>query len=199
MLLPRGIFSAALSGNWHAVLAWLDGDAGRIDARDSEHGDTLLTAAALYGDEWLTSLLLQRGASVDLREAGGDTALMRAAHGGHAGVCGQLLLARARLDLVDAEGDTPLELVRRYDTSAGVASTRHAAVVELLTRTANARRALERLRRVAPLVGRWAIFLVRRLHEVIEAKYRPGGQGFEEARADFEAATRRQQQHATRD
>ena len=51
-------------------------------------------------------------------------------------------------------------------------------------RRARARRCLERLRRLAPLVDRWSLF-VRQLHT--EVSYRPGGQGAKRCRDEFEA------------
>ena len=77
---PEEVVEAAEQGG-EAVLAWLNGG-GRVDAtfaNEGASGFTLLMVAALFGHEWLAAALLQRGASVDLRNSKGRTALLAAA------------------------------------------------------------------------------------------------------------------------
>ena len=80
-MLPAAIVASAARGDEAAVSAWLDDDEHHdVDAREAEHGGTLLLAASNYGHAELVDLLLRRGATVDLAGRGGGTALMGAAH-----------------------------------------------------------------------------------------------------------------------
>ena len=65
--LPQVVWVAAKDGNALVVAAWLDGGGG-VDARSQECGGTsMLTVAAEGGHEAMVRMLLQRGASVNLR------------------------------------------------------------------------------------------------------------------------------------
>ena len=79
----KAILDAAITGDAHAVAAWLDGG-GDVDAGCAEfEGATVLIAAANEGDEAMVRMLLQRGASVNLQSPVSGTALMGAATFGH--------------------------------------------------------------------------------------------------------------------
>ena len=81
--LPEVLLRMATQGGVQAVAAWLD-EGGGVDARCAEHKDvTLLMSAAWGGQKAIVRMLLQRGASVNLRDSKGTTALMRAAADGH--------------------------------------------------------------------------------------------------------------------
>ena len=68
MSMRKAILDAAITGDAHAVAAWLDGG-GDVDAGCAEfEGATVLIAAANEGDEAMVRMLLQRGASVNLQD-----------------------------------------------------------------------------------------------------------------------------------
>ena len=97
--------------------------AADVDAREEEHGCTMLVAASFAGNEAMVAALLQRGASVNLQSSKGDTALMNASLLNHPAVVRQLLAAGADPALRDEEGETAADLAE---------SKGHAAVVALL-------------------------------------------------------------------
>ena len=100
MGVPEAMFLAAHKGEAQAVAAWLDGGGG-VDARCSEQDDdsTLLIAAAWGGQEAMVRMLLQRGASVNLRGPIGFTALIGAALQGYTTIVQALLDAKADASL----------------------------------------------------------------------------------------------------
>ena len=126
--LPHVVLCAAHEGSAHAVVAWLD-EGGGVDARCAEHDDrdtTLLMAAADGGHEAIVRMLLQRGASVNLRNSvasGGGTALMYAAVNGNTTIAQALLDAKADASLRINDGTTALMLAEHYT---------HAATAQLL-------------------------------------------------------------------
>jgi len=90
-------------------MEWLDGG-GRVDAMciDVDASDiTLLIAAAGLGHERLVAML-QRGASVDLKNSRGHTALMLTAGQGHERVVELLIRHGAEVNLQDNRGGTAL-------------------------------------------------------------------------------------------
>jgi len=116
--LPEAIFYAANAGAFHAVAGWLD-EGGGVDARCAEQDDeTLLMAAADGGHEAMVRMLLQRGASVDLRKPGGSTALMGAAALGHTTIVQALLDAKADASLRITNGTTALMLAEHQKHTA---------------------------------------------------------------------------------
>ena len=112
-------------------------------------GSVLLSSVwqLLWGvrsESQLVEVLLQRRAALDLQSDLGWTALMCAAASGRLAVVRRLLRAGARTDLRDRHGRrTALQIAERWDHAEEAALLRGA-------RSANARRALERWRRVAP-------------------------------------------------
>ena len=112
MTLRQTLSHAAFQGDARAVAAWLD-EGGSADARCAKRDDvTLLFAAAIGGQEAMVRMLLQRGASVDLRNSVGDTvggtALMVAAGLGNTTIVQELLDAKADASLQDKSGRTAL-------------------------------------------------------------------------------------------
>uniref|UniRef100_A0A7S3AT81 Uncharacterized protein n=1 Tax=Haptolina ericina TaxID=156174 RepID=A0A7S3AT81_9EUKA len=88
--LPDDLLSAAGKGDEVPITTWLD-SGGIVNARgehrpiaswDIRHcGITLLMEASLHGNEKLVSMLLDRGAAVQLQDIEGNTALHIVAHG----------------------------------------------------------------------------------------------------------------------
>jgi ankyrin repeat protein len=111
-------------GEEQAVAAWLDREGGGVDARCAEHGDaTLLMGAACVGQEAMVRTLLQRGASVNLRNSCGSTVLMGAAGLGHTTIVQALLDAKADASLQATDGRTALKAAEHQ---------KHAATAQLL-------------------------------------------------------------------
>ena len=110
--LPNYAFLVAGLGESQAVAAWLDeGGAwgGGVDAGCAEYDDgTLLMAATAGGHEAMVRMLLQRGASVNLRSSSGITALMGATIPGHTTIVQALLDAKADTARQNTRGDTAL-------------------------------------------------------------------------------------------
>ena len=97
--LPQAICLAVDEGDAQAVAAWLD-EGGGVDAHCAEHkGVTLLIAAANGEHEAMVRMLLQRGASVNLRDSHGGTALMSAVAKGRTIIVQALLDAKADASL----------------------------------------------------------------------------------------------------
>lgn len=134
MRLPDEIAAAAEAGDAAAVARWLDGDAARmpvrIDAREGQAKETLLMIASIEGHELLVTLLIGRGAALDLHDSDGRTALMGAALYGRLAVVDQLLLAGSQADLKDANSWT----ARRRAEAKG-----HDAIAQLLRRGSRGR------------------------------------------------------------
>eukprot|EP00964_Phaeocystis_antarctica_P032979 scaffold18681_cov63-Phaeocystis_antarctica.AAC.3 len=106
--LPKPVLGAAVEGDAQAVAAWLD-EGGGVDARLADHSrETLLMAAAGGGHVATVRMLLQRGASVNLRSSYGGTALMDAADGGHTTIVQALLDAKADASVQAMNGSTAL-------------------------------------------------------------------------------------------
>ena len=119
----QAMIIAAYQGGAQAVAAWLH-EGGGVDARCAEQKDvTLLMAAAAGGQEAMMRMLLQRGASVNLRHSKGCTALMLAAFNGHTMNVQALIDAKADTSLQDRDGCTALVMAEGYG---------HTAVAQLL-------------------------------------------------------------------
>jgi ankyrin repeat protein len=112
------VWRAADGGDAQAVAAWLN-EGGGVDARCAEqNGVTLLIAAAFGGQEAMVRMLLQRGASVNLRNSGGSTALMGAALLGHTTIVQALLDAKADALLQATNGKTAVMAAEHYKHTA---------------------------------------------------------------------------------
>ena len=121
--LPEAPFGASHVGDEQAVAAWLD-EGGGVDARCAEHDDaTLLMAAAAGGQEAMVRMLLQRGASVNLRNSFGSPALTHAAANGHTTIVQALLDAKADASLQATNGITALMMAEHQ---------KHPAIAQLL-------------------------------------------------------------------
>ena len=129
MWLPADVSDAANEGDAHAVAAWLD-EGGGVDSRCAEQDDmTLLMAAAAGGQKAIVRMMLQRGASVNMKYSLGVTALMHAAANGRTTTVQALLDAKADTSLQDSDGCTALIVAERYG---------HIATVQLLRQHAKA-------------------------------------------------------------
>ncbi|KAF6167699.1 hypothetical protein GIB67_017194, partial [Kingdonia uniflora] len=110
----RALAQASQLGNVDALRDALDNLNGSIDEA-VEDGDTALHLTCLYGYLSCAQLLLERGASLEVRDEDGAIPLHDACAGGFTQIV-QLLINSANnsdtvkrmLDTVDAEGDTPL-------------------------------------------------------------------------------------------
>ena len=126
----KAILDAAITGDAHAVAAWLDGG-GDVDAGCAEfEGATVLIAAANEGDEAMVRMLLQRGASVNLQDYLGGTALMAAALKGHTTIVQALLDAKADASLQTESGYTALIFAehRKHTSTAQLLRVRQHAM-----------------------------------------------------------------------
>ena len=116
--LPTRVLVAAGEGESWAVAAWLD-EGGGVDAHYAElKGVTLLLAASAGGQEAMVRMLLQRGASVNLRDCMNITALMAAAVNGHTKIVLVLLDAKADASLQAIHGSTALEAAEEQKHTA---------------------------------------------------------------------------------
>lgn len=120
--------TAAESGDLEAFRSALDNLNGSID-QPIEDGDTALHLCCLYGHLSSVQLLLERGASLEVKDEDGAIPLHDACAGGFTDIV-QLLINAASpdsvqrmLNTVDVEGDTPLHHAARGD---------HLPVVQLL-------------------------------------------------------------------
>ncbi|CAI9097930.1 OLC1v1034454C1 [Oldenlandia corymbosa var. corymbosa] len=125
----RELAAAAQLGNVDQLRSALDNLDGSIDEA-VEDGDTALHLTCLYGHLPCVQLLLERGASLEVKDEDGAIPLHDACAGGFTDIV-QLLLSSASgpeavkrmLESVDVEGDTPLHHAARGE---------HPAVVRLL-------------------------------------------------------------------
>ena len=112
------MYYSVVDGDAQSVTAWLD-EGGGVDARCAEReGVTLLIMAAAGGQEAMVRMLLQRGASVNLRDSIGITALMHAAVNGHATIVQVLLEAKADASLQSNSGNTALIITEHFKHTA---------------------------------------------------------------------------------
>ncbi|XP_059667564.1 uncharacterized protein LOC132312987 [Cornus florida] len=115
----RDLATAAELGDVNALRHALDNLRGNID-EPVEDGDTALHLTCLYGHLPCVQLLLERGASLEVKDEDGGTPLHDACAGGYTEVV-QLLISSANdpecvkrmLESVDVEGDTPLHNAAR--------------------------------------------------------------------------------------
>ncbi|CAJ0948785.1 unnamed protein product, partial [Mesorhabditis belari] len=85
--------------------------AGNVNARATQHGQTALMLAVSHGKKETTQLLLENGADVNIQDEEGSTALMCAAEHGHRELV-KLLLAQPNVDaaLADCDASTALTI-----------------------------------------------------------------------------------------
>jgi serine/threonine-protein phosphatase 6 regulatory ankyrin repeat subunit B len=100
------IFTAVQDGDEEEVIQLLDADPALLE-REDHHGERPLTLAAHYGHLGVVSLLVERGADINVTGHGGNTALDCAAMGGHEDVVALLLSKGAHANTRDNRGMTP--------------------------------------------------------------------------------------------
>lgn len=140
-LIPDEVARACRHGRHVDVEFYLD-RGGNIDGRDYR-GGTLLMFAARYGREYIVRMLIQEGATIDMRNWWG-TALMAASVYGHVVVVQQLLAAGASIEARNVHGQTALLLAEKES---------HSECVHLLRMAENYRPALARWKGHARVVG----------------------------------------------
>ena len=123
-MLPDNIAACVQEGDLEGVVAWLTGG-GHCDARfnapdGSVRDSTLLMMSCGLGHEALATLLLERGASVNLQNSYGGSALQAASAEGYDGIVTKLCAAKADLTLADKNGDTALALAQKNQHAACV-------------------------------------------------------------------------------
>jgi len=119
-LLPEGgkavggadFLEAVRNGECDKARAMLQGDPKLVDVR-TEDDNTPLHLAAFYGETTMARLLLEWGASVNLRGARGETPLHVAAASGRLELAELLLAAKAEINATNLAGETPLHLAAR--------------------------------------------------------------------------------------
>ena len=117
------IYSAAREGDVAAVTRLLDADPTLLNAGDPQFGGTPLHWAAVQGKDAVVTLLLERGADLNLTNNDGRTPLHLAAAQGHLAVATLLVGKGAVINAQDKDGNTPLHFA---------AATGSKAIVELL-------------------------------------------------------------------
>jgi Zinc finger, C3HC4 type (RING finger)/Ankyrin repeat len=125
--IPDEINSAIKNYDVADILAWVDDSPERINNARSEFGSSLLHIAVLSGDEFLVSMLLQRGADVEAKDGLDSTPLFAAVcmSNGYFTTCevGKVLLQwGARIDqrsVESAMGNGYKEFARLMSTPFG--------------------------------------------------------------------------------
>ncbi|PIA37156.1 hypothetical protein AQUCO_03000019v1 [Aquilegia coerulea] len=135
----RHLLEAAQFGNVDALRVALDTLNGNVDEA-VEDGDTALHLTCLYGHLPCVQLLLERGASLEVKDEDGAIPLHDACAGGFAEITQLLINAASNsgsvkrlLDTIDVEGDTPLHHAARGEhadvvrilLAAGASPTKH--------------------------------------------------------------------------
>jgi uncharacterized protein len=111
---PKGYTALILASynGQESTTALLLSHGARVDAGDSERGNTALMGIAFKGYALIAELLIDGGADVNKRNFAGQTALMTAALFNRIEIIDLLLAAGADPNLVDANGNTVVTLAR---------------------------------------------------------------------------------------
>ncbi|XP_069070499.1 ankyrin repeat domain-containing protein 39 isoform X2 [Pleurodeles waltl] len=117
----RGIWSAAMDGDWRLVKKFIE--RGTDPSLPDKSGYTALHYASRQGHHSVCELLLTCGAHCNAQTHGGATPLHRASYCGHSEVVRLLLSYGAKLETVDDDGMTCLHKA---------AEKGHADICELL-------------------------------------------------------------------
>jgi ankyrin repeat protein len=99
--------SAAQKGQADKVQQGIDGQVD-IDGSDPSDSMTALHLAAHDGRKHVVQLLLDRKATIDIRDGQGHTPLLMAAYNGHTDIVKLLHQSDAEIDAKDSQGMTPL-------------------------------------------------------------------------------------------
>jgi uncharacterized protein len=103
------LIEACIAGNLESVHRILDQGA-LVDDLDDSQTHTALSAAVFRRRTEICSLLIDRGANVNLPDGNGSTPLSLAAQFGYREICKLLLENGAAVDRSDANGRTPLTI-----------------------------------------------------------------------------------------
>lgn len=106
----KELIKAAKKGDVEKAKLLLSGDAGLIEARDSD-GSTALHCATWKGHQQMVALLLSKGADVNAHnrnEHYGTTPLHAAAHANQAAIAEMLIDYGADVNAQDMNGKTPM-------------------------------------------------------------------------------------------
>lgn len=104
-VLTRELFEAVRDGSVDRVARLLEADPAQVNARDDQ-GSTPLIHAAMYGDEAVVRLLLEKGADPNAKNDTGVTALMQVTNS--VAKARELLEAGAEVNAQSGIGNTPL-------------------------------------------------------------------------------------------
>ncbi|KAF3196275.1 hypothetical protein TWF106_005153 [Orbilia oligospora] len=115
-VLDRSLYIASSKGFRAAAVTFLDWRAN-IDALNTASNRRALHAACENGHEDVVRILLQRGASVNVRDEDGKTPLHLAAADGGEGITRMLIQSGADLNAIDDEGDLPLHVAAAYGSA----------------------------------------------------------------------------------
>jgi hypothetical protein len=116
------LWAGAAFGDTAAIHTALEAGAAidSLDTQFSQSGRRALNYAALYNRGPTVSLLLARGASINLGNKTGFTPILHAVEGGSIDALRVLIQAGADLTLAAANGLTPLAMAQRRGWQAGV-------------------------------------------------------------------------------
>ncbi|KAF3920681.1 Ankyrin-3 [Orbilia brochopaga] len=115
-VLDRCLYISAAKGHRAPVVTFLDWGAD-INALNTTCNRRALHAACESGHEDVVRILLQRGASVTVKDEDGKTPLHLTAADGGEGIVRMLMQSGADLYAMDEEGDLPLHLAAEYGCS----------------------------------------------------------------------------------
>ena len=140
------LWTAAATGN-HEVIERYVADGADIDAKEPAGGSSPLIVAAVYGQADTVRLLLDKGASLDVRNNDGATPLHVAAFFAHPDAVVALLEQGADTTATNGFGQTPLQTIEA-EWSADIAG-----VYSMIAGMWNLDLDLERIERARPQVA----------------------------------------------
>lgn len=130
------LLHAAYYGNTLKVKTLLDRGIA-VNFQDKDSGTSALQTASQRGRKDIVTLLLGRGAKVNLQNKKGDTALMAAAFNGHVDIVKILVLAGAEVNHKNPADETALSLGREMERKKVIQLLVHLGAKELKKRCPN--------------------------------------------------------------
>lgn len=104
------IWAAAAEGNIEAIQRYVS-SGGDLNAKEPTGGSTPLITAAVFGQTEAARLLIEKGASVNVKNNEGSTALLTAAFFCHTEIVKLLLEKGAEVNALNNRDETPLDTV----------------------------------------------------------------------------------------